>query len=82
MNQRPAGPGGLSVRKMPDSRGPTGDSVGWRDIRRIDVYEVNVLGDDGWRNRPAVGCERVVRRNNRGDPQPEQCFASQLRRRE
>jgi hypothetical protein len=70
------------MRQAPDPRGTHGDSIGGRNIRRIDVYQVNVLGHHGGWNGSAMGCERVLRRNHHGGPETEQCFACQLRRRD
>ena len=53
-----------------------------REIRRIDVCEMDVLVENGCRNRPAAGRQRVLRRNDYGYPHRQQPFVGELRRRE
>src|SRR5882762_10339599 len=64
----PEGKLGSKMGQAPDSCGPYGGSQGLVEIRGIDVYELNVLGEDDRRNRPTAGRERVLRRNDHAHP--------------
>jgi hypothetical protein len=51
---------GAELGKAPGSRIPGSGYKRSREIRRIDVCEEDVLVENGFRNRPAAGCERVL----------------------
>src|SRR6266403_4556979 len=46
---------GSEMGKTPHFRGQQSESTGSRQVRRIGVYELGVLGEDGCRDRCAVG---------------------------
>jgi hypothetical protein len=46
------------------------------------MYELDVLGEDGCRDRCAVNCQRMPGRDNHGRPNRQQPFARELRRRD
>jgi len=61
---------GPEMGKPPHSRGQQPESTGSRQIRRIGVYELDVVGEHGHWNRCAVGGEGVLRRDENGARHP------------
>jgi hypothetical protein len=70
---------GPEMGKTPHSRGQQPETTRSRQIRRIGVYELDVLGEDGRWNRRTVGCQRVLWRNDHGRPERQQPLPGELR---